>query len=113
MTRVPTGSFSREKPSPRQNSVGGVDRSTSRMNPGRGISARPCRFGCWNRPLRGRFRHPKAGASDVRAVARSAVPLVAEVEGDLDGAPRAGVGGVLDGLGVAVEGVGRREQALE
>jgi len=32
------GRRSRLNPSPRQNSVGGVERSTSRTNPGRGIS---------------------------------------------------------------------------
>src|SRR5690606_35431836 len=33
------GSFSRLNPSPRQNRMGGVERSTSSTNPGRGISA--------------------------------------------------------------------------
>src|SRR4051794_19860041 len=41
MTRLPTGRRSRWKLSPRQNSVGGVDRSTSSTNPGRGMSLTP------------------------------------------------------------------------
>src|SRR6476660_2545107 len=40
MTRLrPAGSFSRLKFSPRQNMIGGVERSTSRTNPGRAIGS--------------------------------------------------------------------------
>src|SRR6184192_1420457 len=83
MTRLrPTGSFSRRNPSPCMNSVGGVDRSTSSTNPGRGLIASP-------------------------------VLLSSHVERDLDRAARAGVGRVVEGLAVAVQGIGGRHEAAE
>src|SRR3954471_20653645 len=87
MMRLPAaGSFSMRKPSPAWKRVGGVDRSTSSTNPGRGISG---------------------SCSSV------AFLLVAQVEGHLDRAAGAGGGGVFDGLGEAGERVGGADQPTE
>src|SRR5205809_594457 len=92
------GRCSSRNPSPCQNSSGGVDRSTSSTNPGRGISPpppprppRPPRFPWQNDTELCRFaRESRWGGGDSSV----SFLLVAEVEGDLHGAARAGVGGV-------------------
>src|SRR5215213_7117844 len=98
MTRErPAGSFSSRNPSPCQNSVGGVERSTSRTNPGRGISDFPYRW--------------RAGAR--RAVSTGPLLLKPQVERDLHGASATGVGGVLDGGLVVGQRIGSRHQAAQ
>src|SRR6516165_5205762 len=88
MTRLrPAGSFSKRNCSPWWKRIGGVDRSTSSTNPGRGI-----------RELRSQS---------------GPLLLVAEVERDLHGAAGTGVGGVDDGLVEAGEGIARADQPPE
>src|ERR1700730_11814540 len=102
MTRLPTGKRSSRNPSPCQKSEAGVERSTSRTKPGRGISG--ARRG---RPWRGPMLAARwAGA--VRPAQRTG-----ELEGDLDGAPPPRRGGVLDRFGVALEWIERRDETAE
>src|SRR5436190_3715033 len=111
MTRAPTGRRSSRNPSPCMNSVGGVDRSTSSTNPGRGLIGLPPPAAA---PLSGALcslvRSPSARSRHDQPVPFA---LVAEVEGHLDRAAAAGAGGVLDGLAVAVELVGGRHEPPE
>src|SRR5438105_11570246 len=74
------------------NSVGGVDRSTSNTNPGRGLTRQLHSQNAWE---------------------GSPVLLPAQVEGDLDRASGAGVGRVVESLAVAVEGIGGRHEAAQ
>src|SRR5579875_1017655 len=84
MTRDrPAGRRSRRNPSPCQVRTGGVERSTSRTKPGRGMGA------------------------------LLASLVATEIEDDLGGAAAAGGGGVVDGVGVAGQGVGRADQLVE
>src|SRR5688572_29978847 len=111
MTRLrPAGSFSSRKFSPWWNRIGGVDRSTSSTNPGRGISG----------PREGDRVVPRDGTTQWETRERVGGGLGGErrssahppqVEGDLQGAAGAGVGGVVDGVLVAGEGIGGGDQA--
>src|SRR5437899_3952159 len=104
MTRLrPTGSFSSRKPSPCMNSVGGVDRSTSNTNPGRGLTP----------PPRSVCRTTGYGTSFCTQNAMcSPVLLTSHVERDLHRTAGPRMGRVVERLAVAVEGVrGRHEPA--
>src|SRR4051812_1632146 len=109
MTRLPTGSRSRWNPSPAWKRMGGVDRSTSSTNPGRGGSWACERGLAVISPI-----SPRAGPL-FGELARKTSPalLSSQVEHHLDRPAVTGVGGVVDGLTVAVEGVGSRDQAVE
>src|SRR6516165_7120762 len=101
MTRLrPGGSFSRRKLSPWWNRMGGVERSTSRTKPGRRGASR--------RSEAVNLRAPPG----VCAAARSSIALSfgTEVEGDLDRATGAGLGGMRDGVGGAGQGIGVRDE---
>src|SRR5690606_40240182 len=89
------GNFSSEKFSPRQNSVGGVDRSTSSTNPGRGMDGLS-------------VPRPRGPSLD----GLQSCSAFSHVEGDLDGAATAGGRGVGDGVDVIVERVRGREQSF-
>ena len=84
---VLAGRRSRRKPSPLWNKMGGVDLSTS--------STKPCRGG---RCL---------------AISSPCVALGAEVERDLDRAPRPGIGGVGDRVFVTVEWIALADQRAQ
>src|SRR5438445_5963588 len=111
MTRAPTGRRSSRNPSPCMNNVGGVERSTSSTNPGRGLIGWPPSAAA---PLSGALC-PLVRSPSARSRRYQPIPfaLVAEVEGDLHRAPATGAGGVLDRLAVAVELVGGRHQPPE
>src|SRR5262245_29004708 len=102
------GRCSRLKPSPRQNSVGGVERSTSRTNPGRGItSLLAARQGAGAPPV------PNRGfASKRRDLTRVSSNFTPQVEGDLGGAAPAGGRRMGDGVDVVDERVRRAQPTL-
>ena len=115
MTRLRSGGrFSRLKPSPRQNSVGGVERSTSRTNPGRGMLTvlGPAR----SKAILMAPRRPAAAAWAMASTCSSSgyvalkPPLGLDGVGGLDGEVErldaAAVGEVLGAVGVGADQLG-------
>src|SRR5437762_3288113 len=98
--RLPTGRRSNRKPSPCQNSVGGVERSTSRTKPGLGMRRLPP-------PLRTEVEGHlhRASAAGVGRVLDGILPAVERVQGGHE-ALQTSVLNKLEGTGEVVLGVG-------
>src|SRR6478672_12280160 len=98
MTRLPAGRRSSRYPSPCQNSVGGVERSTSRTNPGRGIPLSSLFFAEVEGHLDGAARSRTGGVLD------GLLEAVERIQ-DRDEAREFGVLHEVEGLGEVLGGV--------